>query len=666
MKSERGYHNPATHAEERVMVCVGPGLSATQLIHAGHHLATEMNAAWMVVTVDTSNSYAMTAIEQQRLSEHLRLADSLGAKTKRLSGRYLSHEIIRYAQTERITHILVGKPAANRWWNRFKEPLIHELLRNSGPIEVHIVAVEAHPTSILPLTPVEPSPWQGYAASLLAVTMTTILIFWGKHLLTQPDLVMLYLLPIMLISFRYGSAPSVLTAALAVIAYNFFFTHPYFLFGLSDPRTALTIAIFFIVGIVINSLLTHIRRQKQEAWERERQTNALHRLGREVMITLDEQEVAHIIARHAAHLFGGEAAIYQEQEEGQWHQVAAMPTGFALSDAEQALLQWSSRTREWAGRGSTHLPESRLTTLPLFTSHTLGVLALRILDQSFLNQTHAHFVEAFARQASLALDRAKLAKEAHIAALRANEEALRGTLLSMVSHDLRTPLATIIGAGTTMREDGGGLTTFQRQELLESICTEAERMERLITNLLDMVRLESGGCHLRPEWVPFEEMAGSALVRLEKRCQDRQITVQVDESVSLLYVDSIFFEQLLVNLLDNAIKYTPAGTTIAWRVTSLGDRVLISLEDQGAGIPPDKTEQIFEKFVRGARSAIPGSGLGLAMCRGVVRAHGGTISAANKPSGGAEFRIELPHPPLPPDIYQHERVNQATEEELLS
>ncbi|MBF0399612.1 MAG: DUF4118 domain-containing protein [Magnetococcales bacterium] len=511
-----------------------------------------------------------------------------------------------------------------------------------------------------------PSPWRGYVASLLSVAITTALILWGRHLLTQPDLVMLYLLPIMLVSFLYGPAPSLLAAALSVIAYNFFFIHPYFILALSDPRSSLTVAILFIVGIVINTLLTHIRRQKQEAWERERQTNALHQLGREVMTTLDEKEVSHIITQQAAHLFGGEAAICQEQDDGQWSRVAATPELFSLADSEWVLLHWSSAHRQIAGRGSGQLSDSAFTALPLFTSRTLGVLLLRVLDRTFLDASHAHFMEAFARQASLAIDRAKLAEEARTAAVRANEEALRGTLLSMVSHDLRTPLATIIGSGTTMKEDAGSLNPLQRQVLLESICTEAERMERLITNLLDMVRLESGGCRLRPEWVPFEEMAGSALVRLEKRCQERRVNVQVDENVSLLYVDPIFFEQVLVNLLDNAIKYTPVGTTITWQLKSLGDRVLITIEDQGEGIPADSIERIFEKFVRGEGTAIPGSGLGLAICRGVVRAHGGTIVAANKPSGGAEFRIELPHPPLPPDIYQHERVNQATEEELLS
>ncbi|MBF0311649.1 MAG: DUF4118 domain-containing protein, partial [Magnetococcales bacterium] len=467
------------------------------------------------------------------------------------------------------------------------------------------------------------------------------------HLLTPADTVMLYLLPIMAVAFRYGQKPSLSASALSVAAYDFFFVQPYYTFSVAEPQHILTFAILFGVGLLISGLMARIRRQEQNARDREAQTDALHHLSREMMSIREVDTASRIITRQAQAIFGGEAALYLEGTGGERLLASACPETFRPDALSEQTMSWSGRHGRAAGRGTVNQPGGEITCLPLATSRTLGVLALRIAEQRFFDVDYSHFLESFARQASLAIDRARLSEEAGAIAIRAKAEELRSALLSMASHDLRTPLAAITGAGTTLRDDRGALDETQRIELLETLCSEAERMERLIANLLDMVRLESGGCHLRREWVPFEELVGSALARLEKRCQDRPISVQVDESAAMGHVDPIFFEQVLLNLLDNAIKYTPPGSPIFLEVTGGTEEVNIRVMDQGPGLPPGEEARLFEKFTRGNTSGIPGSGLGLAICQGVVLAHGGTIRAGNREAGGAEFHIVLPQPPLP-------------------
>ncbi|MBF0191825.1 MAG: DUF4118 domain-containing protein [Magnetococcales bacterium] len=506
----------------------------------------------------------------------------------------------------------------------------------------------------LPVHTASGPPWSGYVIGLIAVLLTTALALGGRTWLTPPDLVMLHLLPVMAVASRFGQGPSLATSALAVAAYDFFFIHPYFTLSVSDSQSILTVIILFTVGLVISSLMTRIRRQEQEAREREQQTEALYHLSRDVLSTLDDQEVASIITRHASRLFRGEAGIWLEDGNGGLTLAAVCPESFHLSGQAMMVIRWCCDHGQSAGRGTGVFPNEAFTVLPIATGRLYGALAIRIGNRALLQSERQELLSAFARQASLAIDRARLGEEARSAAVRVQAEEMRATLLSMASHDLRTPLAAITGAGTTLKDHDTPLAPAQQHELLETICTEAERMERLITNLLDMVRLESGSCTLHREWIPFEELIGSTLVRLEKRSLGKHITLEVDKTISMLYVDAVLFEQVLVNLLDNALKHAPLNLEITWKVHQEANRVILRVGDRGPGIPPGQEERIFEKFIRGECAGVPGSGLGLAICRGVVQAHQGTIRALNRARGGAEFRIELPQPAMPPELFSSE------------
>jgi two-component system sensor histidine kinase KdpD len=289
--------------------------------------------------------------------------------------------------------------------------------------------------------------------------------------------------------------------------------------------------------------------------------------------------------------------------------------------------------------------------LPLRSGQeTLGVLALGFEKGEPDSADQRHFLDTFGRQVALALERSRLAEQAKSAALRARSEEMRSSLLSAVSHDLRTPLAAITGAATELRDGGPAATPAQRSDLIETICEESERLERLLSNLLDMTRVESGALQVKREWVPLEEIVGSALTRLETLLGERSIEVDLDADLPLLSADPVLLEQVFVNLLENAAKYTPSGTPIAIRAHPKGDVVQIEVADRGPGLSPGQESQIFEKFSRGDHVGIHGVGLGLAICRGIVQAHGGTVAAENRPDGGAIFRITFPIASAPPAL----------------
>jgi two-component system sensor histidine kinase KdpD len=411
----------------------------------------------------------------------------------------------------------------------------------------------------------------------------------------------------------------------------------------------LTFAMMFGLGLGVSGLTAQLRRQERDARVREGHTATLYALSQELLGVPDRSRASEIAARHAAAAFGCAAAVLLRDAEGELGVPESGGSRARLDPEDLAVARWALHQGRPAGAGTGMLADAPVTCLPLDAGiEPLGVLVLMHPSVEVLDVARRGFLEVFARQVAFAIERLRLGEEAQAATQRARSEQMRSSLLSAVSHDLRTPLATITGAGTALRDELGRLGPGQRDELIDTICTEAERMERLVGNILDMVRIESGGMAPRRDWVPLEEVLGSALVRLDARLQGRSVGTDIPEGLPLLPVDPVLFEQVFVNLLDNAVKYTPAGTPLAItaRVT---DHVLdIEVADRGSGIPDGQGERLFEKFERGARTGGGGVGLGLSICRGIVEAHGGTISAANRPGGGAVFRIRLPLLESPP------------------
>jgi two-component system sensor histidine kinase KdpD len=452
-----------------------------------------------------------------------------------------------------------------------------------------------------------------------------------------PDLEMLFLLAIMLTALWLGRGPSLLAAALCIACYDYFFVPPLYAFDVDDRKYILTFGMMLGVGLLLSELASRLKRQERDAISREERTSVLYSLSRELAAADDRAQIAGVAVRHAAEIFGARALVLQLDADGELRAIGASPPDTELDRKDVSVAKWALEHAELAGMGTDTLPGSACVCAPLRVSSALGVLALLPACPGPLRLEQRAFLDVFCRQVGVALERVRLAAEARGSVLRAKTEEMRSSLLSAVSHDLRTPLASITGAATSLR-DGSGLNPATRAELVESICEEALRLERLVANLLDMTRLESG-ISLRREWVPLDEIVGSALTRLEDRLAEHPVSVQLAADLPLLHVDAVLFEQLFVNLLENAVKYTPAGTAIELRARRERDEVMIEVIDHGPGLPRGAEEKVFDKFFRGVHTGVPGAGLGLPICRGIAEAHGGTIRA--QPGAGAVFRITL-------------------------
>ncbi len=421
------------------------------------------------------------------------------------------------------------------------------------------------------------------------------------------------------------------------------------IFSVEDRRYFLTFAMMFGVSFVISELAGRLRRQERDALGREERTAALYALTRELASTERMSQIAELAARQAASSFGTKVVVLAPND-GELEPLGCAPEGTALTEKNLGVAKWSLEHDVLAGAGTDTLPGSSVLSAPLRAGNSrLGVLVLLVGEGVTLRNDQRAFLDVFCRQVAVALERARLADEAKAAALRVKSEEMRSSLLSAVSHDLRTPLASITGAATSLRDDRG-LSADTQGELVESIVTEAERLERLVANLLDMTRLESGGTAVRKEWVPIEEMIGSTLTRLEKQLGTRVVTVRIADDLPMVYVDPVLFEQVFVNLLENAERYTTAATKIEIRAQLVDGDITIEVSDDGPGLPPGASTRIFEKFYRGPHKGMAGAGLGLAICKGVVEAHGGTIRAGNNDHGGASFQIVIPRGGTPPTV----------------
>jgi two-component system, OmpR family, sensor histidine kinase KdpD len=643
---------PTWPAGERILVCVGPAPSSARLIRAAARMAAGLRAPWVAAFVDTAPVGPMSESSREQLEAHLRMAESLGGAVLRLSGSSISGALLSYAQRHNVTRILIGKPRHSRFRDRLRGSLLDEVVRGSEDIDVHVISGDsfqsaATPSDDAPLPRASP---RKYASALGLVSVTLGLSLLLDRFLNLPDLEMLFLLAVMVTAVKFGRGPSTLAAALGVACYDFFFVPEFLTFSVEDRRYFLTFAMMFGVSFVMSELAGRLRRQERDAHAREERTATLYALTRALASTDQVPEIAAVAARHAADTFEAQVVLLGASNDGQLRTIGAAPAGTELAVKDLGVAKWSFEHDALAGLGTDTLPHALVLCAPLRVGPSrLGTLALLPRAPGIMRSEQRTFLDVFCRQVAVALERARLSEEAKQFALRAKTEEMRSSLLSAVSHDLRTPLASITGAATSLRDDAN-LSAEARVELVESVVDQAERLERLVGNLLDMTRLEAGGVALRRDWVPLDEMVSSALTRLEARLDKRKISVAVAPSVPLLLVDPVLFEQVFVNLLENAEKYSPAGSPLEIIAQGEKDGVQIQVKDHGPGLPPGAERQVFEKFYRGAHVGVSGAGLGLAICKGIVEAHGGTIAAENRPEGGATFRIWLPSQGDPPSV----------------
>lgn len=639
-------------ASERLLVCISSSPLSEKLIRAARRLADELRAEWFALNVETLASARLSMVERDQLADNLLLAETLGAKVISLPGESVVDVVIDYARSHNVTKIIAGKPLHPRWREIIKGSVVDQLIRKSGSIDVFVIS-SSDETVVRERKPLaRQQPWMRYVAAAALVAGAT---FLGQPLsfaLAPTNLVMIFLVAVVVAAVYLGRGPAILASVLSVLAFDFFFTEPRFTFAVEDTQYLLTFAGLLIVGVVISTLTARAHDQADAAMQRESETAALYELSRDLASALGRDNILHTVTQHVEHTFGRDAAILLPLEIGEDRlHIAAASDRLELPEDELAVADWVYRRGEPAGRNTTTLPAANLRYLPLKTIRgVIGVLGVAAPNepQRNLSPEQRRLMDAFASQSALALERSELAMQARQAEVLQVTEKLQSALLNSVSHELRTPLVSITGALSTLLDSAGQIDPVTERSLVENALDEAKRLNQLVGNLLDMTRMEAGALTVRLEPGDIQDVIGSALDHLGTRLQDRTIRVSVPPDLPLVPLDFVLIVQVLVNLLDNALKYAARDQPIDITVRTAGPYVEIEVADRGPGIPPEDLEHVFDRFYRLHRSgSVGGTGLGLSICGGIVEAHGGTIRAQNRAGGGASFVFTIPRKAQP-------------------
>ncbi|HTV49965.1 MAG TPA: sensor histidine kinase KdpD [Steroidobacteraceae bacterium] len=639
-------------AGERVLVATGPDAQSEQLVRAGKRLADALDADWTVVYIETPALLNLSEAQRNRRIELLRLGESLGAETVTLDGPTATQVLLEYAATRHVTRIIVGKPKRTGLKALIRPSTATELARRARGFDVIVVAPAPDHVPTRPPLPGSPERlagpvrWDRYVWAVAVSALCTLIAFAMFRHFERVNLVMVYLLGVTIAGLRLGRGPAVLTSVLNVALFDFCFVPPRFNFAVSDAEYLVTFVVMLIVALVIANLMASVRQQTRVAGARERRTALLYAMSRELAATRGLAQIARVAIRHVAEVFQCRCVVLLPDASGKLRYPPEAPMDQSLRGADLAVAQWVNDHGRQAGLGTDTLAAAPALYMPLGDAQRrLGVLAVlpshrrRVL----LPEQH-HLLETFAGQLGIALERALLAERAEAVRVAAERESLRNTLLASISHDLRTPLAAMAGAGSTLAEQGAALDEKTRQALARSIETKARAMSELITNVLDLMRLESGQVALRLDWQLLDDLVQAAIQSLGARLDAHPLRVRLPPSLPPVYADATLVVKLLVNLLDNAVKYTPPGTHVSISAFPDDGFARVTVDDDGPGLPPGNPERLFDKFQRGVEEGADpvGVGLGLAICRAIVRAHGGEIEARTRSGGGARFEFTLP------------------------
>jgi two-component system sensor histidine kinase KdpD len=589
---------------------------------------------------------------RDHLVDLMGLAEELGAEPVLLNGLRVSDEILAFARARNVSRIIVGKPRRSRWVELMAGGLVQSLLHDRGEVDVLVLRGEEGDDA--PRRTAKPAPgprWRGYAGVAPVVTLCT-LIAWAMHgTFALSNLAMVYLLGVVITATAFGRGPAILASILGVAAFDFFFVPPVLTFRVSDTQYLFTFAVMLLVAIVLGTLTARMREQSDASRLRERRTAALYQLSRDLAGAGSTPALLTAAVTRLAEVFEARVALLTPGDHGRLAVAAGDQALLGERDHELGVAQWAFDHEQPAGLGTETLPAAHALHLPIIgATGPLGVLTLRPADPARLGDPdRQQLLRTFANQIAVALERARLTGEAERARVDVESERMRNALLSTVSHDLRTPLAAITGAASSLRDDLA-LDPATRRELADTISDEAARLNRLVGGLLDMTRLESGAVRVRKEWHSLEEVVGAALGRVGPALDTRPLRLDLPRGRDLVPLDDVLFGQVVVNLVENALKYTPEKSPIEITAAVADGPLRFEVADHGPGFAAGEETKVFDKFYRGAHGERGGVGLGLTITRALVEAHGGSIRAANRPGGGAVFTVEIPIEGQPPAI----------------
>ncbi len=639
---------------ERILVLIGPDASATALVRAGRRLSDMMmNAPWTVAHVERPNAPLRSPDQAARLRTSLKAAERLGASVVVLTGDDLVAAILDYARRNHLTQIVVGKHS-RRWRSPFQRDLIKALLEGTSGAALHVITETGEPAPPLPRRwTLDAGPWSGHVGALASVTVAGGIAFFVDRYAQSANLAMIFLLSVLVSGLAFGLWPAVTAAASAALVYNFFFLEPRLSFYIGHASDVFTFVVFFVVAMTTGYLTGRIRDQARATARRASAISAVLVATRRLSSAAKSEDASRALSEQLAAATAGRAVVLTPSG-GDLAIAAATPPLEALSTADMAAARWSWEKGEAAGAGTGTLPNASWTFWPLQGVKARAGVA-GVAPEALATEEDERFVGAMLDQGAVALERADFAAAAADAAALRKADTLRTALLNSVSHDLRTPLSTVLGSATTLIDYGATLAPKVKDDLLLSIREEAERLNRYVGDLLDMTRLEGGGLVTRRELTNVPEILRSAADRVKRRLEDRKVVRDFPASLSMVMADPNLLEQVLVNILENAIAYSPRDSRIELAAYEDRRNVVISIEDDGCGIPTSELERVFEKFRRmdGVTDRDKGAGLGLAIAKGFIEAMGGRIAAASPIHHGRGTRILIS---LPKETTLHEAL----------
>jgi two-component system, OmpR family, sensor histidine kinase KdpD len=641
-------------AGERMLVCINEDPRSAGLVRFTKRMADRLRAPWTALYIETLRSQDLSVAARDRIADTLRLAERLGGMAVTLPGQggRIADDILGFARSNNVTQIVIGKSTRSWWFERWHGSVVRDLVNRSGHIGVHVIAGDALNGEAIPRKTVRtarPRSFDvlGYLAAMAATALGLAAATLARPNFGAETVPLIFLMGVLGVAYRFGLGPSLFAAFLSMACYNFFFLAPLYTFTIAEPANIAALFFFLFTALIVSNLTARVRRQAGMARNRAAITSALYAFSRNLASNASLDDLLWASVSQIAASLKADAAILLPDADGSLLVAAAFPPGDLIDDADIGAAKWCFDNGRSAGRGSDTLPGAKRLFLPLRTGRgVIGVVGLGPGYRSdiILTPDERRLLDALTDQAAVAIERVRLAREMDDARVAAEAEKLRGALLTSLSHDLKTPLASILGAANSLREYSELFDPKARADLIETIEEEAQRMSRFVANLLDMTRLEAGAIELKREPVDVSEVIGAAVRRAAGLLKGFKIVFDIEPDLPLLRLDEVLMEQALVNLLDNAAKYATPPSAITIRARKDRATVRIQIMDEGPGIPEDCLSLIFEKFhrVKSRDHRRAGTGLGLAICRGFIEAMGGTVAAANRADGpGAVFTIEM-------------------------
>jgi two-component system sensor histidine kinase KdpD len=641
-------------AGERIVVCISEDPRCAGLVRYAKRLADRLHGPWTALYIEGRRAVQLSEEERDRVADTLRLAETLGGEAVTLpaGNRSIADDVIDYAHTQNVTQIIIGKSTRPRWFEMLHGSVVHDLVRRSGNISVHVIAGDQLPGQPIPKKSLRTSEEKEafelgpYFFATLAVVLALGAAELVNYWIGVENVDLVFLAAIVGIAVRFGLLPSLFASVVSALCYNFFFLPPIYTLTIADPHNIAAFALFTLVAVIVSHVAARGRLQALTAQTRVRTVESLYSFSRKLAGTGTLDDVLWATAFQTAMMLQVRVVLLLP-EKGMLRVKSGYPPEDMLDDADLAAAKWSFENNRAAGHGSDTLPGAKRLFLPMRTGRgAIGVIGIDS-DKAgpWVTPDQRRLLDALADQGALAIERVQLVEDMDRVQRTAETERLRTALLTSISHDLKTPLASVLGSAGTLRDLGDKLTDSEKGDLLATVIEESERLNRFIANLLDMTRLESGA--VTPKLAPHDvsEIIGSTLQRTTKILRNHSVRLDLATDVPMVSVDAVLFEQVLFNLLDNAAKYAASGTTVFIRTWGDRDSVVLQILDEGEGIPQDDLEHIFDKFYRvpKADQIRPGTGLGLAISRGFVEAMHGTIIAANRSDRrGAVFTIRLP------------------------